>query len=236
MNNAIANRISDLRKKMNLTQLQLAEKLNISDKAISKWESGNGCPSIEMLVLLSELFGCTIDYLVKGDDNGIKSNMHLLRQEQNAIELYNNILPILKNLVCDKDFIILFKKVKPIRITDSDFVLQVETNFIKDYIENHYIDIMENTVRIFDKTIGEIIIISEDIFEDKYIKEAIEHLLFVENISISSLQRVLGVGFPRAGKIIGVLECLNFISKPNKENKRKINFTIDDYKELYGDN
>lgn len=50
-----------------MTQLQLAERLNISDKAVSKWESGNGDPSLEMIAALSNLFDCTTDYLIKGE-------------------------------------------------------------------------------------------------------------------------------------------------------------------------
>ncbi len=62
----IGERIAMLRKINNLTQLSLAEKLNISDKAVSKWESNKGDPSLEMVVKLSEFFNCSTDYIVKG--------------------------------------------------------------------------------------------------------------------------------------------------------------------------
>lgn len=55
------DRIKELRKISNLTQLELAKKLNITDKAISKWESNLGEPSIEMLLQLSKLFDVSID-------------------------------------------------------------------------------------------------------------------------------------------------------------------------------
>jgi transcriptional regulator with XRE-family HTH domain len=60
------DRIKELRKISNLTQLELAKKLNITDKAISKWESNLGEPSIEMLLQLSKLFDVSIDYLLTG--------------------------------------------------------------------------------------------------------------------------------------------------------------------------
>jgi transcriptional regulator with XRE-family HTH domain len=53
-----------LRKSNNLTQLQLAEKLNYSDKAISKWEVGSVIPDIETLCNISDFFGITVNDLI----------------------------------------------------------------------------------------------------------------------------------------------------------------------------
>lgn len=57
--------ITRLRKIANLTQLELAEKLNYSDKAVSKWEQGNSLPDVRVLVQLSDLFGVTVDDLIR---------------------------------------------------------------------------------------------------------------------------------------------------------------------------
>ncbi|VEU83254.1 helix-turn-helix domain-containing protein [Acholeplasma hippikon] len=61
----IASNISYYRKKLNLTQLELAEKLNYSDKSISKWERGEGVPDIFVLKELSVFFGVSIDSLTQ---------------------------------------------------------------------------------------------------------------------------------------------------------------------------
>jgi len=61
----VANNISELRLTNNMTQLELAEKLNYSDKTISKWERAESSPDISVLVEIAELFGVTLDYLVK---------------------------------------------------------------------------------------------------------------------------------------------------------------------------
>ncbi len=61
----IGKNITRLRKMANMTQLELAEKLNYSDKSVSKWEQGNGTPDINVLMQLSELFGVSLDDLVK---------------------------------------------------------------------------------------------------------------------------------------------------------------------------
>lgn len=62
----IGDAIAKLRKEKGLTQNELAEKLQVSDKAISKWESNKGDPSIEFLPVMAELFGVTLDYLITG--------------------------------------------------------------------------------------------------------------------------------------------------------------------------
>ena len=64
----VAKNICTLRQSNNMTQLELAEKLNYSDKAISKWERAESCPDISVLVQIAELFGVTVDYLVKEDN------------------------------------------------------------------------------------------------------------------------------------------------------------------------
>lgn len=64
LNKIIANNLATLRKKSNLTQMQLAEKINYSDKAISKWEKGDSLPSINVLMQLAEFYGVKIDDIV----------------------------------------------------------------------------------------------------------------------------------------------------------------------------
>lgn len=67
-NKTVANNLATLRKKNKLTQVQLAEQLCYSDKAISKWETGEALPDVEVLHTLTELYGVTLDYLVTEHD------------------------------------------------------------------------------------------------------------------------------------------------------------------------
>lgn len=61
----LGQKIAGLRKKSSLSQEALAEKMNVSRQAVSKWESNQSIPDIEKIVDLSELFGVTTDYLLK---------------------------------------------------------------------------------------------------------------------------------------------------------------------------
>lgn len=63
----IGGLISSLRRAAGLTQRQLAEGLSVSDKAVSKWERGQGCPDISLLPALSAQLGVNIDQILKGE-------------------------------------------------------------------------------------------------------------------------------------------------------------------------
>ncbi|MCP2035539.1 transcriptional regulator with XRE-family HTH domain [Planomicrobium sp. HSC-17F08] len=56
-----------LRKEKGLTQKQLADQLNLSDRTISKWERGHGCPDIALLPSLSAVFGVNIENILGGE-------------------------------------------------------------------------------------------------------------------------------------------------------------------------
>lgn len=64
----VAKNITELRLLNNMTQLELAEKLNYSDKTISKWERAESSPDISVLVEIADIFGVSLDYLVR-DEN-----------------------------------------------------------------------------------------------------------------------------------------------------------------------
>ena len=61
----IAYNIAELRKAVPLTQAELAEKLNYSDKAVSKWERGESIPDVAVLKQIANLFGVSVDYLLE---------------------------------------------------------------------------------------------------------------------------------------------------------------------------
>lgn len=60
----VAKNLTELRRSAGMTQLELAEKLNYSDKAVSKWESGASLPDVTVLYQIAKLYGVTVDYLL----------------------------------------------------------------------------------------------------------------------------------------------------------------------------
>lgn len=69
-NQKIGAFIAARRKEMGLTQQQLAERLGVTNKAVSKWESGNGIPDISLFTALAEVLGVTADELLRGEPSG----------------------------------------------------------------------------------------------------------------------------------------------------------------------
>lgn len=64
----IAKNIAALRQAHGMTQIDLANELHYSDKAVSKWERGESVPEINTLVTIAELFGVSLDFLVTGKE------------------------------------------------------------------------------------------------------------------------------------------------------------------------
>ena len=69
---SIADRIQSLRKEKGISQEELAEQVGVSRQAVSKWESEQSSPEVDKIILLSEYFGVTTDYLLKGKETARK--------------------------------------------------------------------------------------------------------------------------------------------------------------------
>lgn len=63
----LSEKIRELRRKNGLSQEELADKLNVSRQAVSKWETGAAVPTTETLVELADYFGASLDYLLRDD-------------------------------------------------------------------------------------------------------------------------------------------------------------------------
>ena len=59
--------VAEMRKENHMTQLQLAQQMNISDKTVSKWERGLGCPELSLLPELSRIFNVDLEKLLSGE-------------------------------------------------------------------------------------------------------------------------------------------------------------------------
>ena len=82
---AIGKFISTCRKDKGLTQLQLAEKLNITNRAVSKWETGKSCPDVSIMLSLCDILEITVNELLSGER--ISMENYREKAEENLIEL-----------------------------------------------------------------------------------------------------------------------------------------------------
>ena len=92
----VGKNLSALRKRRKITQLELAEKMDYSDKAVSKWEQGATLPDLETLKQLCDFYGVTLDYLV--DENNIK-NPHLDTKSQKTVFVNHIIITCLLGVI-----------------------------------------------------------------------------------------------------------------------------------------
>ena len=86
----VAQNIMDLRRRNNMTQLDLAERLNYTDKAVSKWERGESLPDIAVLKTIADMFDVTIDYLVSAEHEDPEANHIWLESEEEVSEKEKN--------------------------------------------------------------------------------------------------------------------------------------------------
>lgn len=106
--------IAECRKKNNLTQMQLAEKLNITDRAISKWENGKAMPDSSIMIDLCNILKISVNDLLSGEI--LETDNYKQRSEENIVGIMSNekqkkkrlytIIDTLLFLICVLIFII----------------------------------------------------------------------------------------------------------------------------------
>ncbi len=77
--------IATCRKEKDLTQMQLAEKLNITNRAVSKWETGKSCPDASIMLDLCDILGITVNELLSGERIAMEN--YQKKAEENLVEL-----------------------------------------------------------------------------------------------------------------------------------------------------
>ena len=88
--------IAECRKKANLTQMQLSEKLGITDKAVSKWERGIAMPDSSIMLELCDILGISVNELLSGEkismENNYQKNEQLLLEMAKELEKKNKTI------------------------------------------------------------------------------------------------------------------------------------------------
>lgn len=110
MNTVFGGKMLYLRQKNNLTQEDLADKLEVSRQTVSKWESGATYPEIEKLVQISELYGVSIDFLLKDaktskdieEERLERVVLRFLGSAQDMEDISEQLIDIMKDGVIDE--------------------------------------------------------------------------------------------------------------------------------------
>ena len=91
----VAKNLAELRQSHQMTQLELAEKLNYSDKAVSKWERGESTPDLSVLVEIADMFGVSLDYLIQEDHTPIVAPF-----ENKKVQRYSRTVITMVSIMC----------------------------------------------------------------------------------------------------------------------------------------
>lgn len=146
----IGNALSTLRKKADMTQNEVADKLNLSRQAISKYERGESFPDISVLVMIAELYNVTLDQLISyGEptegESSILKNIAIGNDDIIAEDIADvvNLAPLLKPSVLSK----LSRKFEEQGIDISDIVILAEylnDETVMKLIENSTFDVISD--------------------------------------------------------------------------------------------
>ena len=143
--------IQEKRKEKNLTQKELAEKIGVTDRAVSKWERGVGCPDVSILEILSKELDCSILEILKGRkieneiikvteaDDYVKDSMNISKQitKEKIISYINKVLVT--------TIIFIFLLLSYLNIIQIKY-LKTEYKFTTEYYENKKIQESINTL------------------------------------------------------------------------------------------
>jgi transcriptional regulator with XRE-family HTH domain len=106
----VGHNLMTMRKAKGMTQQQIAEKLNYSDKSISKWENGYAVPSVDILKEFAEFYGVTIDFLIteQTDDAVLNAANHEEAVEEKKQQANKAVVIALANVVVLLIFTLVF--------------------------------------------------------------------------------------------------------------------------------
>ena len=137
--------IKELREKYHMTQSELAEKLNVSDKTVSKWETAKGYPDISLLEPIAEVFGVSVTELLSGQAiNNVNVSANMLRSKFYVCPVCGNIIHCMGEAVIQCHGVQLL----PCQAEDADerhpiFIEKVEDEYFvrveHDMTKEHYI-------------------------------------------------------------------------------------------------
>ena len=209
--------IASLRKKNSLTQKDLAEKLNVTDKAISKWETGKCYPDIETIEKLSDIFNVGINELLSG---------RIIEPEEQIIEAEQNVVSVMKyskKKLKKWKFIALILSLVAILITicfvininndikEHQFLKTTETIFDSKNsmridipeigLKNIIIRQLEDNIKLTDNDFGTVYLLADNryasnsVVADYYLVVSTNDKIFAKDLSVWDDQASLGAIF-----------------------------------------
>lgn len=115
--------IKSLRKENSLTQREVAERLNVSEKTISKWETGNGMPEVSLMLPLCKLFEISINELLSGER--LDEKQYIEKEEENMACLVDRTTPRKKIIISTISCILVILSSLALILVSALFITQI---------------------------------------------------------------------------------------------------------------
>ena len=115
--------IKSLRKENYLTQREVAERLNVSEKTISKWETGNGMPEVSLMLPLCKLFEISINELLSGER--LDEKQYIEKAEENMACLVDRTTPRKKIIISTISCILVILSSLALILVSALFITQI---------------------------------------------------------------------------------------------------------------
>ena len=219
---SVGQTIAALRKKKGWTQVELAEKLQVSDKAVSKWEKDDSYPSIEFLPVLASLFGVTIDYLITGADKDEKIIINIPAKIEEEIStddprimatLHDGVLSI-EQLLATNNYDLIKKAFDTYPITTYEIQGVAIESAIEYLSNNNWRDLFEYAVDHRDKKLITSILARDIVSCEKilnYRLEQIGNITYPEgaknNAKYTKLRERASFGSDYRGRLAFIAAC-----------------------------
>lgn len=120
--------IKSLRKENSLTQREVAERLNLSEKTISKWETGNGMPEVSLMLPLCKLFGISINELLSGER--LDERQYIEKAEENMACLVDRTTPQKKIFISAISCVLVILSSLALIVLSALFITQIWFKFV----------------------------------------------------------------------------------------------------------
>ncbi len=218
----VGSLIATLRKEKGLTQKELSDKLGITDRAVSKWERGHGCPDVSLLDDLSRILDVSILEILKGrrlDKDEIANNKNIIESMNYSkesvkykIKRYSNITSIvLITIIC---LVLLFLNLKSIYYMNKTYISDVNYESVDKLFED-----IENDINIIKNNQG--------IYSDEEYENILSFAISLEKkLDIENDKTYLSKGKYKYSEIFELYQ--------SKQNNSDININLNFADKIYG--
>ncbi len=178
--------ILERRKELNMTQKELATKLNITDSAVSRWEQGKGCPDVSILEPLANILGNSVLEIIRGEEikeNKDKFILDVLKKEEKRIKRSKVIVLVFINLLFIGLLFMFFTLILSLFLSNNpDYTSHMIISASMEPSYSNYDVVLFKKSKLEDLKVGDVILFD---YEPKNYYHVVRRVIQIEKIDTS---------------------------------------------------